>query len=212
MEFYTKRAKNGRTSKWVKFTCPQCGKIADVSWRPERFNGLCPTCKGGRQPGYNADDFIARAEEIHKGKYTYDKVEYVNAHVKVIITCPHHGDFLQKPSNHLALANGCPACGNYTKRKHLKDVPHYVYHVKFIESGLFKVGVTNKPVRYRFSGEPAYEELWVIECAGAEQAYTLEDRLLRQYRSYKYDGDPILKSGGNTELITVQIPKPELHT
>ena len=49
--------------------------------------------------------------EVHGDMYGYDKVQYINSHVNVIITCEKHGDFLQQPSNHL-LGNRCPSCGS----------------------------------------------------------------------------------------------------
>lgn len=41
----------------------------------------------------------------------HNKVEYVDAHTNVIITCPIHGDFPQSPNAHLR-GQGCPECAN----------------------------------------------------------------------------------------------------
>lgn len=38
-------------------------------------------------------DFIRKSNLVHKGKYSYNKVTYINNYTKVIITCPIHGDF-----------------------------------------------------------------------------------------------------------------------
>ena len=46
-------------------------------------------------------EFINKARLKHGDKFSYDKVNYVNSETKVIITCRVHGDFLQKPGNHL---------------------------------------------------------------------------------------------------------------
>ena len=46
-------------------------------------------------------EFINKAKLKHGDKFGYDKVNYINADTKVIITCRVHGDFLQKPGNHL---------------------------------------------------------------------------------------------------------------
>lgn len=71
----------------------------------------CPKCAGCGYYGEDANDyFISRAKIIHSGKYNYSKVNYINAKDKIIITCPIHGDFLQKPNNHLE-GSGCPSCG-----------------------------------------------------------------------------------------------------
>lgn len=57
----------------------------------------------------NNSNFISKAKEIHGDKYDYSKVNYVNAHVKVKIICPEHGEFEQKPNNHLN-GKGCSRC------------------------------------------------------------------------------------------------------
>lgn len=55
------------------------------------------------------DEFINKATEVHKGFYKYAKVNYVMTDSKVIITCPDHGDFLQRPHSHLK-GSGCKEC------------------------------------------------------------------------------------------------------
>ena len=55
------------------------------------------------------EEFIKKAREVHGDKYDYSKVEYKGVKHKVVIVCPHHGDFNQNPSNHL-LGAGCPIC------------------------------------------------------------------------------------------------------
>lgn len=57
----------------------------------------------------------------HKHKYNYDKVLYVNNNTLITITCPIHGDFEQKPSDHLQ-GNGCQICGELQCRKS-KTIP-----------------------------------------------------------------------------------------
>ena len=55
------------------------------------------------------DSFIEKAREKFNGRYSYDKVDYVDYKTEIIITCPIHGDFMQRPSNHLK-GHGCPQC------------------------------------------------------------------------------------------------------
>ena len=55
------------------------------------------------------DSFIEKANSIFNGKYSYEKVNYVDYKTEVTITCPIHGDFKQRPSNHLK-GHGCPHC------------------------------------------------------------------------------------------------------
>ena len=55
------------------------------------------------------EEFIEKAKEIHKNKYDYSKVEYVNTTTPVTIICPIHGEFQQRPTDHLK-GYGCKRC------------------------------------------------------------------------------------------------------
>lgn len=59
-------------------------------------------------------EFVINATSIHNGFYSYEHVEYINNQTKVSITCPKHGDFLQKPNDHLC-GHGCPLCKSEKK-------------------------------------------------------------------------------------------------
>ena len=77
----------------------------------------CSDC--GRQSSTDkrrmtTEEFIEKATEIHKGKYDYSKVDYENAKTDVIIGCPIHGIFPQRPNHHLQ-GVGCPDCGGTKK-------------------------------------------------------------------------------------------------
>jgi len=61
-----------------------------------------------------AENFIKNAIRKHKNKYSYNKVNYVSAHIKVEIFCNRHKKYFeQEPANHLT-GRGCPDCGNDT--------------------------------------------------------------------------------------------------
>lgn len=55
------------------------------------------------------NDFIKKAIKIHGNKYDYSNVKYINYNTKVCIICPTHGEFWQKPSDHLN-GHGCSKC------------------------------------------------------------------------------------------------------
>ncbi|MBP5723212.1 MAG: DUF723 domain-containing protein [Bacteroidales bacterium] len=59
----------------------------------------------------NTNKFIKEANEVHKNKYDYSKVEYKTSNTKVCIICPKHGEFWQTPGNHLQ-GVGCIKCRN----------------------------------------------------------------------------------------------------
>jgi hypothetical protein len=57
------------------------------------------------------EEFIQKARLIHGDKYEYSQVDYQRSTIKTVITCPKHGDFLQKPNSHLN-GDGCPRCAS----------------------------------------------------------------------------------------------------
>ncbi|EPQ9499982.1 hypothetical protein ACUYQI_000687 [Salmonella enterica subsp. enterica serovar Braenderup] len=57
------------------------------------------------------EEFKNKANLVHKNFYSYDNVVYKNSHTKVLITCPIHGDYEQRPTNHLQ-GRGCRKCSN----------------------------------------------------------------------------------------------------
>ena len=56
------------------------------------------------------EEFNKKAREVHGDKYDYSKVEYVNNQTKVCIICKEHGEFWQRPLDHLK-GHECSECG-----------------------------------------------------------------------------------------------------
>jgi G:T-mismatch repair DNA endonuclease (very short patch repair protein) len=56
------------------------------------------------------NEFIKKSKLIHNNKYEYSKTDYKNAHTKVKIICPIHGEFSQKAYSHIE-GIGCSKCG-----------------------------------------------------------------------------------------------------
>ena len=101
----------------VCIVCPEHGEF----WQTpsDHLNGKgCPQCAGNVR--CDKDTFVEKAKHIHNNRYDYSKVEYVNAHTKVCIICPEHGEFWQTPNNHLN-GNGCPLCKNRKIGDGLRD-------------------------------------------------------------------------------------------
>ena len=63
-------------------------------------------------------EFIKQAIEKHGNKYGYSLVDYKSNSKNIIITCPIHGNFEQRPSHHLH-GSGCSFC--YGTRKYNND-------------------------------------------------------------------------------------------
>lgn len=79
--------------------------------KPEKMKiGRTPTIESALCPNLY---FKNQAKEIHGNKYDYSKVEYNGSRVDVIIICKEHGEFLQKPANHLN-GHGCSHCSVFS--------------------------------------------------------------------------------------------------
>lgn len=92
------------------------------------------------------EEFICKAIKIHGEKYNYDKVQYIKSVLKVIITCPLHGDFEQSPNNHLH-NRGCQKCSGYNKNTndYIKDF-NRIHNNKY-DYSLFKFEKIHKKVK-----------------------------------------------------------------
>ena len=101
------------------------------------------------------NDWIQRCNKIHKNKYDYSKVEYINKDNKVIIICPIHGDFEQRAGAHIRGAN-CQDCAHKSRSvskiaitwlEYIKiTIPHLQYISNF--EGEFRIPGT----RYHADG------------------------------------------------------------
>ena len=69
--------------------------------------------------------FLAKAQRVHAGAYRYLQVVYVDSTTPVLIECPEHGMFSQRPNKHLQ-GQGCRAC-SYAKRAGDKRKPVEVF-------------------------------------------------------------------------------------
>jgi hypothetical protein len=79
----------------TKNPCPRCCAVESNKIKyPNRYEKWLEKCK-----------------IVHGDKYNYNKVKYINTNIPVIITCPKHGDFEQKPSKH-SYGHNCPKCNN----------------------------------------------------------------------------------------------------
>lgn len=91
----------------IKIICSSHGIFEQTPYAHLDGSG-CSACYGKLQ--LTTEQFIEKAQKIHKNKFIYDKTEYVTTRTKICITCPIHGDFWQEPENHLQ-GYSCLECG-----------------------------------------------------------------------------------------------------
>ena len=94
---------NNRTK--VCIICPIHGEFWQVPYSHLKGFG----CKKCNEKVYDLSTFVNTAKEIHGDEYDYSKVIYKSRKEKVCIICPKHGEFWQRPNDHLN-KKGCPIC------------------------------------------------------------------------------------------------------
>lgn len=82
------------------------------------------------------EEFIEKAEKVHRGLYKYSEVAYTKSASKVTIVCNVHGAFQQQAGAHLK-GQGCPRCSgrdnyklkNYMKLVKLRHKSKFTYYI-----------------------------------------------------------------------------------
>ncbi len=133
----------------IDIICPIHGVFPQ---RPnDHLNGSgCPDC-GNLGKSLNKfltlEEVLTRFFEEHGNYYDYSAVIYKGTETLVDIICPIHGTFPQRPVDHFA-GHGCPDCANYGFNP---DKPAILYYIKDTTTGYYKIGITNRTVKERFS-------------------------------------------------------------
>ncbi len=108
---YSKVIYNGTREK-VIITCSEHGDFEQMA--KSHLNGSgCAKCGFEKRAAKNTqkgkDSFIEKARAVHGDRYDYSETVYVIHGEKVSIACAKHGDFEQRPSDHLK-GRGCAKC------------------------------------------------------------------------------------------------------
>lgn len=94
-------------------------KIHNHKWKPRPIDIIygqgCPKCryvKSSEKLVLKVPEFIERSRKTHGDKYNYSLVHQFKRQKTetVVIICPNHGEFKQKPYDHYS-GSGCPKCG-----------------------------------------------------------------------------------------------------
>lgn len=66
------------------------------------------------------NNFILKSNVVHNNKYDYSKIDYIDAHTKIKIICPIHGEFEQRPTLHIS-GKECLECSKNKNDFKLSD-------------------------------------------------------------------------------------------
>lgn len=91
----------------------------------------------------NTKEFIEKAQKTHGDKYDYSKVKYTHNKTKVCIICPKHGEFWQRPHDHLR-SNGCPKCkGDRIRQSKLITLEQFITRSSIKHNNKFDYSKSN---------------------------------------------------------------------
>jgi len=90
----------------VKIVCPEHGVFEQLPVVHMQGFG-CSKCSNKYIP--TTKEFIIKANKIHNNRYDYSLAKYTHSEKNIRIICREHGEFNQRPHNHLQ-GQGCPRC------------------------------------------------------------------------------------------------------
>jgi hypothetical protein len=127
----------------VNMYCPKHNNYYEMSYSDIARGQGCRYCGCellSRNRRHTKEHFIEKAIGVHKGKYAYTEVYYVNSHTKVKILCNSCGRInLQTPANHLSGKEcTCQASNGYDSSKPA------CFYIQSLDNSIGKLGVTNR--------------------------------------------------------------------
>jgi len=121
----------------VRIACPIHGEFIQMPNHHSQGAG-CPKCMYDDKK-LNTEIFINRSKKSHNNKYDYSLVDYKGAYDKVKIICPIHGEFYQKPCDHIDGYRCCPKCGGTLK----SNTEDFIVKAKKIHRNIYDYSLVN---------------------------------------------------------------------
>ena len=168
-----------------------------------------PACaheRGMDKQRLTTESFISRSKELYGDKYSYDYTVYKkNNSTKILVECTECNIICETiPSNFLL--GFTPNCNCSKQSGFNTKIPAIVYYLSINNGEAFKIGITNKTVEKRFNNRDLKRitilKTWNFELGS--QAKDMETKILKEYKEFKYVGEPLLSSG-NSELFNTNI-------
>ena len=101
----------------------------------------CPYCYGTYKK--TTEEFIEDAKKIHGDKYDYSLVDYKGNKINVVIICPIHSEFPQKPTSHLK-GSGCSRCSSIERViKKTRTTEKFIKEAKKIHGDRYNYSLVN---------------------------------------------------------------------
>ncbi len=163
------------------------------------------------------EEFIAKARAVHGDKYDYSKVIYINANTDIIIICPIHGEFEQRPNHHVC-GSECRQCGNIETGNKLKsNLEEFIQKARKIHGDKFDYskfiyvnartnGIIICPIHGEFEQTPD-NHLSGSDCSKCSNVYspTTEEFIQKAKLIHgdKYDYSKFIYNGANVKSTII---------
>ena len=196
---------------YVIIICPRHGEFTQSF--SQHIHNKCGCNKCGREDyGIRQRDtqeqFIKKANLKHNNKYDYSLVNFIDYKTKVTIICPLHGNFSQRPVNHINQCAGCFKCREvgwtrtaWKNSSKGKLVKLYLILCWNENEKFYKIGITNRTLLSRFRQQKSmpysYKIIDYIMSEDSDYIYDLEKELHKLNKENKYK--PKIKFNGFTE-------------
>lgn len=181
------------------------------NWRVTPDNILkgrgCPDCSGNKK--HTDSSYLSKL--LERRIYNYIPVEsIINSSTPILHKCLSCNNTWKVRPYDIMQGKGCPSCAktgfDSSKEAILYFVSFYVDSIKY-----YKLGITNRSTEHRFGA--FWKRLnmrteWDILFSIGRDALNLETELLRKFDTYKVNTGAL--PNGNTETISVYIPKPKI--
>jgi transposase-like protein len=201
---------NGKTSQEIAILA-HCSNVLILDILRENNIKITPSAWDLKPP----DILLKEFAEVHGNKYDYSLVDYRGGHKSIIIGCPIHGNFSQRPHGHLT-GQGCPKCGKeklhgFQRDRFIANCVKkgvspilYLIHIFNTCESFVKIGVTQNSTKDRFPSKSAlpyeFKELHTV-VGSAAYVWDLEHLLHRICKPYKYA--PQRPFGGQYECYNI---------
>jgi hypothetical protein len=100
--------KNNHTE--IEIFCKEHGSIKITPNKLLCKKTICKKCRRNKEALKALKTYLEKAKKIHKNKYDYSKVDFIDLSKDVTIICPTHGYFQQSINEHVIKNHGCPKC------------------------------------------------------------------------------------------------------
>ncbi len=160
--------------KKVCIICPTHGRFwMEPANHTHRTNPQgCPKCSG--KIPWDKARFISEALVVHGNFYDYSQMKWNGLKEEVLILCPYHGEFRQKPIVHL-MGCGCQKCRNPKGETTIREILTRK-ELTFTEQVRFQDCKDKQPLPFDFVLYQQNRERLIIEYHGTQHYQPLSFR------------------------------------